>query len=169
MGSEIGSIATGAPPSRCNRQAAPDSASQANSHSSGFRATKIAAGAAIQRLRQLKQSIICPARLSPRRERRRTIKSAGPSSLARRCVTRQVARTARTNRIQNSIVSIVAHNGLGDWPSRMHQPVCATTERARRPQSCEEPGPPMRMGGPGFPMRPYPAAGGQPSCTVKLS
>src|SRR5262249_1959960 len=41
-----------------------------------------------------------PAKPPPRRARNRTIRSAGPSSLASRCVTRQVARAARTNRAQ---------------------------------------------------------------------
>src|SRR5262249_48880138 len=82
------------------RQAAPESASQLNSQPSSCCDTKSAAGAAIHRLRQLKQSIRLPAKPPPRRARNRTITSAGPSSLASRCVTCQVARAARTNRAQ---------------------------------------------------------------------
>ena len=94
---------TGSCTARCKRQAAPESASQMSSQSSGFRETKSATGAAIHRLRHSKQSISLPAKLCPKRTRNRTIKSAGPSSLASRCVIRQVARAARTNLIQKVV------------------------------------------------------------------
>jgi hypothetical protein len=54
----------------------------------------------------LKQSISLPIGRFPSHARNRTIRSAGPSSLASRCVTRQVARTARTNRVQKLASSI---------------------------------------------------------------
>jgi len=93
---------TGSWPKRSSRQAAPESASHVNSQSSHLCDTKSAAGAAIQKLRQLKQSISLPIRRSPSHTRNRTMISAGPSSLASRCVTRQVARTATANRVQRS-------------------------------------------------------------------
>ena len=86
---------SGAPPIRSNRQAPPDSASHENTQVTNVVDTKSAAGAAIHRLRQLKQSIRLPTNPSPTRRRNRNMTSAGPSSFASRCVTRQVARTAR--------------------------------------------------------------------------
>ncbi len=90
----------GSRPRRSSKQAPPESANQLISQSSGFSDTKSAAGAAIQKLRQLKQSISFPTGPRPSRARNLAIRSAGPSSLANRCVTRQVARVANTNRIQ---------------------------------------------------------------------
>ena len=52
----------------------------------------------------------------------RTIKSAGPSSWASRCVTRQVASVARANRIQNSGSSITVHARLIRWQPCSHKP-----------------------------------------------
>src|SRR5262245_7899028 len=89
---------TGSGLSRSRRQAPPERASQLIIHSVGWRETNNAIGAATQRLRQLKQSINVPARLWPNNLRKRKMMSPGPSSLASRCVTRHVARTARTNR-----------------------------------------------------------------------
>ncbi len=104
---------TGCRPLRSSRQAPPESASQQNTHSTRLRDTKTAAGAAIQRLRQLKQSISSPKMLRPSNPRNRTIMSAGPSSFASRCVTRQVPRTARTKRNQTPIPFIWA--SLARW------------------------------------------------------
>ena len=91
-------MTTGSVVIRSSRQAPPDTASQLISHSGGLSETNNAVGTAIQILRQEKQSISCPAKLRPSLARNLTIKPAGPSSYANRCVTRQVARTARTNR-----------------------------------------------------------------------
>src|SRR5262249_7496490 len=88
----------GSRPSRSSRQAPPEIASQPISHSVGWRETNNAIGAATQRLRQLKQSINRPAGLWPSNLRKRKMLSPGPSSLASRWVTRQVARTARASR-----------------------------------------------------------------------
>ena len=93
---------TGFSPSRSSKHAPPESASHEITHMSGSRDKKKAAGAAIHRLRQLKQSIRLPTSPWPNRPRSRTMISAGPSSFASRWVTRHVARTARTNRIENS-------------------------------------------------------------------
>src|SRR5258706_1503660 len=90
-----------------NKQAAPDSANHISSRSSGRRETKKASGSAIHKLRHWKQSISLPATELPKRARTRTMKSAGPSSLASKCVTRQVTRMARMNLDQKPI-SLIA-------------------------------------------------------------
>src|SRR5437867_121338 len=92
---------------RSNKQAAPDSANHVSSRSSGLRETKKASGSAIHRLRHWKQSISLPASPLPKRARSRTMRSAGPSSLASKCVIRHVARTARMNLDQKAI-SLIA-------------------------------------------------------------
>lgn len=63
-------------------------------------------GAATQKLRQWKQSINWPRIPLPRRARKLATRSAGPSSLASKWVTRQVARTVTTNFGQKSKASI---------------------------------------------------------------
>src|ERR1017187_716422 len=75
---------TGSPPRRSNRQAPPESASQTKSHSQDLRETNKPAGAATQRLMQLKQSISFPQKPRPRRARKRTITTHG------HCATRRL-------------------------------------------------------------------------------
>src|SRR2546425_1184213 len=87
---------------RSNKQAAPDSANHVSSRSSGFAETKNAIGIATHKLRHWKQSINLATSPFPKRARNRTMRSAGPSSLASKCVIRQVARTARTSRAQKA-------------------------------------------------------------------
>jgi len=77
-------MSTGSRTIRSSRQAPPETASHVTSHSNGMFETNSASGAAIQRLRQLKQSIILPATLWPNSLRNRKITSPGPSSLASR-------------------------------------------------------------------------------------
>ena len=93
-----------APPSRSNRHAPPESASQLTNQTTGFVETNSAKGAATQMLMQLKQSMRLPINPSPSQRRVRKTISAGPSSFASRWVTRQVARTARRKRNTNSSV-----------------------------------------------------------------
>jgi hypothetical protein len=111
----VDSMTTAACPKRSSRHAAPDSASQAIRRSPGVAATRSAIGAATQKLRQWKQSISLPMGRVPSRARSRARRSAGPSSLARRWVTRQVARAARSNLAQNP-VSLMASFGITDRP-----------------------------------------------------
>jgi len=92
---------TGSCTARSNRQAAPERANHASIRSEGLRQVNKATGAATQTLRQLKQSISLPAEPLPRRARKRTTRSLGPSSFASKWVIRQVARTARRNLGQN--------------------------------------------------------------------
>ena len=80
---------------RSNKQAAPDSANHVSSRPNGLWETKKAIGSAIHKLRHWKQSISLPANPLPKRARIRTMRSAGPSSLASKCVIRQVASAAK--------------------------------------------------------------------------
>lgn len=111
----------GSCPSLSKRQAPPERASQQNSQSRGLVDTKRAAGAAIERLKHLKQSINLPARLWLSSARNLTIMSAGPSSLANRWVTLQVARTARTSLGQKPSWFIASPKSPGlMMPERVH-------------------------------------------------
>ncbi len=99
---------------RCSkRQAAPESANHVKSKSNGLRETKNATGAATQRLRHWKQSTSLPMNPMPKRARKRAIRSAGPSSLANKCVIRQVTRAASTSRSHAFIWVIASFNNLG--------------------------------------------------------
>ena len=88
---------------RSNKQAAPESATHVSSKSNGLRETKNAIGTATHKLRHWKQSINLAASPFPKSARNLMMRSAGPSSLASRCVIRQVARTARMKLGQNPI------------------------------------------------------------------
>jgi hypothetical protein len=80
------------------RQAAPESACQWRSNATQPLLSQIARGREIQRLRQKKQSIRLPKNPEPSFARMRTIRSPGPSSSAKRWVTRQTASAERMNR-----------------------------------------------------------------------
>src|SRR5215467_3730511 len=107
-------------------------ANQQANHSRGLRETNKAAGAAIHRLKQLKQSISLPARLSPNKVRKRTIMSAGPSSLTSRCVTRHVARTATTKR-KSKLHSIRLREEPNPTESGKEGDTAESTQRQPRP------------------------------------